>query len=281
MTRAAKDNRKAKVVGSLPVTMKAADEELLITAYQALEHPSLAARLSNVVGTPIEIAIHLMPRKWYKKFLAVVETAVAKSLRAALASINRNHKGSSERYHNVMAAGSGAVGGLFGLPGLLVELPVTTTLMMRGIAEIAREEGENIDNAETQMACVQVFAFGGTTEDDDAAETGYYGVRLALSTYMSAASLHVMRNGLQAEGGPMFLSVINAIAHRFGLALSNRSAAQLVPVVGALGGATVNTIFMHHFLSIARAHFTVRRLERKYGEDFIRARYKEIAEELK
>ena len=280
MTTKAKTKRDSKVVGSLPMTMKASDEELLIAAYQALEHPSFAARLSNVVGTPIEVAIHLLPRKWYKSIQSAAEKAIAKSLSAALSSINREHKaGASETYHNIMAAGSGAVGGLFGLPGLLIELPITTTLMMRGIAEIARQEGEDIDHAETQWACVQVFAFGGPTEDDDAAETGYYSVRLALSSYVSAAGLHIMRNGLQAEGGPVFLSLINAIAHRFGLALSNRSAAQLIPVVGALGGATVNTIFMHHFQSIARAHFRVRRLERKYGEEFVRARYRMMAEE--
>jgi hypothetical protein len=49
--------------------------------------------------------------------------------------------------------------------------------------------------------------------------------------------------------------------------------------VGALGAATVNAIFMQHFQDIARAHFTVRRLERKYGEDFVRARYRELEKE--
>ena len=36
-------------------------------------------------------------------------------------------------------------------------------------------------------------------------------------------------------------------------------------ILGAFGGAAVNAAFMDHFQSTARAHFTVRRLERIYG----------------
>ncbi|WP_163360772.1 EcsC family protein, partial [Klebsiella aerogenes] len=63
--------------------------------------------------------------------------------------------------HKAMAAASGAIGGAFGIATLAVELPVSTTLMLRAIAEIAREEGEDIDTPEGALACVQVFALGG------------------------------------------------------------------------------------------------------------------------
>jgi hypothetical protein len=49
-----------------------------------------------------------------------------------------------------------------------------------------------------------------------------------------------------------------------------------VPVIGAIGAAAVNTIFMQHFQSMARAHFIVRRLERKYGKAFVRASYESL-----
>jgi hypothetical protein len=50
-------------------------------------------------------------------------------------------------------------------------------------------------------------------------------------------------------------------------------AAQAVAVLGALGGAAVNLAFTEHFQDVARAHFTVRRLERIYGADVVRAEY--------
>ena len=264
---------------SLPIALEAGDQALLRKSYYALEHPSLAARLSGVIGTPIELAVHLLPRAWYQQVQGVAEMVITKSLRTALSTMHRHELSAHELYHKGLVAASGGVGGLFGLPGLLLELPITTTLMMRGIAEIARDEGEDIDTADTQMACVQVFALGGTTETDDAAETGYYGVRLALSGYMTAAVTQVAQQGLHAESAPFVLKIISMIASRFGVVVSQRAALQILPIVGALGAATVNTIFMQHFQDIARAHFTVRRLERKYGEAFVRARFRELEEE--
>jgi hypothetical protein len=48
--------------------------------------------------------------------------------------------------------------------------------------------------------------------------------------------------------------------------VSQKLAADVIPVVGALGGAAVNAAFIDHFQMLARGHFTVRRLERIYGE---------------
>ena len=251
--------------------------DVLRHAHFTLEHPSLAARLSSVVGTPIDMAIQLMPRPWYKRFHQATEAAIAKALETAVSSMRRDHvSGGHETYYKALVAGSGGIAGLFGLPGLLIELPLSTTLMIRGIAEIARDEGEDIHTSEAQLACVEVFALGGKAESDDAAETGYYGIRLALSGYMSAAVAHVTAQGFHAESGPVVFRLISAIASRFGVAVSQRTAAQIVPVVGAAAAATVNTIFMQHFQSMARAHFTVRRLERKYGKDLVRASYESL-----
>ena len=52
-----------------------------------------------------------------------------------------------------------------------------------------------------------------------------------------------------------------------------------MPVVGAVSAAALNTIFMQHFQSMARAHFTVRRLERKYGEEFVKSHYEALKKE--
>jgi hypothetical protein len=64
------------------------------------------------------------------------------------------------------------------------------------------------------------------------------------------------------------------------LVVTQKVAAQALPVVGALGGAAVNYAFIEHFQDVARGHFTVRRLERLYGKDKIRTEYDQIAHQL-
>jgi hypothetical protein len=39
----------------------------------------------------------------------------------------------------------------------------------------------------------------------------------------------------------------------------------------------VNYAFIDHFQEIARAHFTVRRLERRYGKDVVRMAYDKLS----
>jgi hypothetical protein len=39
------------------------------------------------------------------------------------------------------------------------------------------------------------------------------------------------------------------------------------------GGALINTYFIDHYQDLARAHFTIRRLEREYGEGLVREAY--------
>jgi len=274
MPEPVEQDSQSAVVESLTIAFTEDDLNALRRAYFTLEHPSFAARLSSVVGTPIDMAVQLLPRAWYREIHKTAEAAISKALETAVSSLRRDHEASArEMYYKALIAGTGGVGGFFGLAGMLVELPVSTTLILRSIAEIARDEGEDIHSLDAQLACVEVFALGGTAESDDAAETGYYGIRLALSGYMSSALSDVARHGLAVESSSAVLSLVNAIAGRFGIAVSQKTATQIMPVVGAVGAATVNTIFMHHFQRMARAHFIVRRLERKYGKDFVRTGY--------
>ena len=46
-----------------------------------------------------------------------------------------------------------------------------------------------------------------------------------------------------------------------------------------LGGAAVNYAFIEHFQEVAPGHFTVRRLERVYGKNLVRAEYERLAQE--
>ena len=48
------------------------------------------------------------------------------------------------KLHSGLAWTSGAIGGAFGLAALAVELPVSTTIILRAIAAIAQKEGEDL-----------------------------------------------------------------------------------------------------------------------------------------
>jgi hypothetical protein len=270
--------RKSKAASLPAVLLSDEERKQLKEAYCKLEHPSLAARLSNVVGTPIEIAFQLMPKDWADRLHGTTHRSITRALDVAINTLHDEHNGSAkDHYHKVLSTATGAAGGFFGLPALFVELPVTTTLMLRSIADIARTYGEDLEDPEVRLSCIGVFAMGARTDEDDAAETGYYGVRLAMSVTMASARHQILTNGI-AEA-PWFIKLITMIASRFGIAVQEKAAAQMVPVIGALGGAFVNTVFMQHFQETAHAHFLLRRMERKYGMDLIQQEYEKLAQD--
>ena len=71
----------------------------------------------------------------------------------------------------------------------------------------------------------------------------------------------------------MIARLIALIASRFGVVVSEKVAAEAIPVVGALGGALINLAFIDHFQTVAKGHFVVRRLERVYGAEVVRSAY--------
>jgi hypothetical protein len=260
------------------LTFSKADESSLIRAYERLEYPSFAGRLSSVVGTPIEMAMKLLPRPWHLGIRRCAEDSIGRALDAAIANTGRKTGGrSDDRRHQMLGMASGAVGGFFGGPALLLELPVTTAIMLVAIVDIARSQGEDIGSLETRMACMEVFALGGRADVDDAAETGYYGLRLALELPIASASRFLSRPGAAAAGDvPVLVNLIRSLAERFGVVLSQKAAAGIVPVIGAAGGAFVNSVFIRHFQDMAHGHFTIRRLERQYNPDLVRSAYQRI-----
>ncbi|MEJ2159533.1 MAG: EcsC family protein [Chromatiales bacterium] len=250
-----------------------ADLQRLRAACEKLEHPGLAARLTALVGTPLDRAMEKLPDSLAESIQTAARSSIEKVLRLALSSAPLGTPtGTSDRLHKAVAMGTGAVGGLFGLPGVVVELPVTTGVMMRSIADIATQFGEDPDSAETRLACVEVFALGGPGSTDDAAESGYYGMRVALALDVTAVT---------RQSASAMLGLVRAVAARFGVVVTDKVALQFVPLVGALGGAALNAVFMQHFQDMARGHFEVRRLERKYGPEVVRKAYETIAASIR
>jgi EcsC protein family len=253
-----------------------ADHTALRAAVLALEHRSLAMRLAGLAGRPVELLIRMNNGPAGEAVLRLTQAALRASLRVALSSRIPVARDESGRWHKALVAISGAVGGSFGLSSLAFELPVSTTILLHAIADIARREGEDLTTPEAGLACLEVLAFAGRSEGDRQGDAGYLAVRTALARATMEAARYVAERGLVEEGAPLLLRVVAEIARRFGVTVSQKLAAQAVPLLGALAGAMINTAFMEHFQSMAKGHFTVRRLERNYGRDMIEAAFREI-----
>ena len=246
-------------------------------AKNLLENPGLAARVSNYIGSPIEAGLKKLPESLAAAVNDVARKSIEKALDVALLTMDSENQGSSSNWWHKLAAGaSGAAGGAFGLPALAVELPVSTAIMLRSIADIARSEGEDLQCPDAKLQCVQVLALGGRTKADNGAESAYFATRAALAKSSSEAAAYVAKKGLSQKSAPAIVKLIAQIASRFSIVVSEKAAAQAVPIVGAFGGAAINTLFIDHFQDMGRGHFIVRRLERLHGQDEVRRLYEEL-----
>jgi len=242
-----------------------------------LENPSLAAKITNYLGTPIEKGFALLPENWNLKVGELTRTALSKAVQAAIITMKDSPgKEASNIWHKFAVATTGGIGGLFGLPALAIELPISTTIMLRSIADIARSEDETLNKIESKIACIEVFALGGPSISDDASESGYFAVRAGLAQYVTKTAEYIAQKGLTEEGAPALVRLIIQIAERFSIQVSEKAAAQAVPAIGAAGGAIINTLFIDHFQDMARGHFIVRRLERKYGKEVVEETYNAV-----
>jgi EcsC family protein len=264
-----------------PVIGPLASDELrdLEYAKTLLENPGLTARLANLLGSPLERGFAMLPERWSETVGKATRSALIRALELAIATMGkRSARKSSEFFHKVLVGASGGLGGAFGLAALPIELPISTGIMLRSIADIARSEGHDLRVTETNLACLEVFALGGRSSDDDAAENSYWPIRIALAKTISEAAAFIVERRVIEEGAPIIVRFIGAIASRFGIIVSEQVAAKAIPVVGAASGSIVNVLFIDHFQDMARGHFIVKRLEAKYGTECVRRLYEGLAE---
>jgi hypothetical protein len=277
----AQETSPAPVRGSASpeIALTDADREALRQAVLALEGPSYVARLASLAGRPIELLGQALPQAASDLVSKATEAALSRALRYALRTIPKEGRDPETRVHKALAVLSGAMGGALGLSAVLVELPVSTTIMLRSIARIAQSEGEDLEDPETALACLQVFALGGHSGSDNFYESGYFAVRAALARSITRAVQQIAGRGAVDESASALVRFLAQIGSRFGVVVSQKFAAQGVPVLGAIGGGVINAAFVDHFQTIARGHFTVRRLERTYGKGTVRRVYDQIRAE--
>jgi hypothetical protein len=258
--------------------MTAEDLEDLRAAKRILLSPSFTAQLSELLGKPIEAGLGLLPKNWNEKLGEATNAALFKGMEFSVVKMDTNEtKRSRDWLHKVIVTGSGVAAGAVGFYSLIVELPFSTCVMLRSIADVARSEGHDISLVETRLACLEVFALGGGGTSPDSQEGGYWVVRAGLAAALSEAGRHIAMKGLTDKAAPPLVKLIAAIATRFGSVVTAQAAAIAVPVVGAVSGGAVNYMFMNHFQDLARAHFVIKRQERQFGTEAVRAAYEGLA----
>ncbi|MBE2971548.1 EcsC family protein [Burkholderia cepacia] len=264
-------------------TLSQDDRDALWRAKQALESPSLTMKLTGMLGAPVEKMIARLPDFATGKINDATQLALRKCLNIALRTLGKPPAPDAEPdkpsnlLHKLAVATTGAAGGAFGFLALPVELPVTTTLIFRSVCDIARSEGEDLGSVDTQLQCLAVLGMGGNPDkQEEDADLGYFVLRGALAQAISKASSDITTKGIAAHSSAAVFKLVQTVASRFSVQVTEQMAAKSIPAIGAVLGATVNTLFIDHFQQMAHGHFTVRRLERKYGPAAVKAAYQAI-----
>ena len=257
--------------------LSADDLRALAGWVDVLENPGLAASLVSLIGRPIEMGMSYLPDGTASMINNATAAAMKAALKVAVSTLGKAPSSFSGLLHKTLATATGVAGGMVGMAGLVVELPITTTIMLRSIADIAKNSGEDLSFPENQLECLTVFALGTRSEADDGAEAGYYAARVGLAVLVRQAASYLAVNGMATESAPVIAKLMTVLASRFSGPVAQKLVAQSLPLVGAVGGGAVNLIFTSHYQGVAEAHFGVRALERKYGEQCVGDAYKRLA----
>ena len=147
--------------------MEQNDFARLREAVELLENPSWAAQITNLIRDADRMRKwYQVPKRAHQAIANATRKAIGKGLEVAVSTMKKEHHGPSKKWwHRSAIALSGGVGGFFSLPGLAIELPISTIIMLRSIADIARSEDEDFRTIEAQLACLEVFALGGKKKE--------------------------------------------------------------------------------------------------------------------
>ena len=217
-----------------------ADAELdrLARLYATAGGPGM--RVLGILGTRAESLLDRLPGPVRARLGSATEQALHVAMRAADSSRARVPD-QAPWVQSALTTAMGAAGGMGGLPSALVELPVTTTILLRGIQGVAARHGFDPAAENVKFDCVRVFSSAGPLAHDDGTDTGFLTLRLTLT-------------------GTAMNKLIAAVAPRLGAVLGQKLAAQSVPVLGALAGAATNYAYSSYYQSMAEVHFGLRRL---------------------
>ena len=205
-------------------------------------------QILSLIGTQAESLIDMLPGPVRSGLERATAAALEQSFSAAARTRGGRIADASDWLTRAITVGTGAVGGVGGLPSAMAELPVTTTVILRAIQTIADEHGFDPALPEVRAACMRVFAAAGPLDDDDGGDLSFLTMRLTVT-------------GTAVHG------LIAKVAPRLAVPLGQKLAAQAVPIIGAAAGAATNYVFTSYYQEVARVQFGLMRLGAQTGED--------------
>lgn len=211
-------------------------------------------------GNLIQSGLHRLPSNVQQMVADRARDGLQLAFRSAILGLDGPSRHDAAGGYRLGGMLSGAIGGLGGLATTLAELPVTTGLIMRSVASIARAEGLDLADEEVRATCVEVFAFGGPLEEDDDADLAFWTARL---------------------GGRQVAQMMVVAAARYAPTMAAKIGAQAVPLLGAAVGAGLNFVYMDFYQRMARVVFALLPIERAHDRAMVRSCFASVVAERK
>lgn len=212
---------------------------------------NLGVQILGVLNWPADGLLERLPENARTK----LENATVKGLEAAMSAASGSRSLVSDQaswVNTATATAVGAIGGLGGLTTALAELPVTVTLLMRGVHAVAAEYGFDPDEEQSAKDALLVFAADGP-----------------IAAAGKAPDLNFLASRVTLTGVNVYIG-IGLIAPRLAVVLGRKLAAQTIPVLGAATAAASNYSYSEYYQHMAHVVFGLRALADKtpheYGE---------------
>lgn len=218
-----------------------AEVDRLVRRY--LDAGGIGMDILGSIGGKAENLLNRLPEAVRNRMDKITLGALNRAFSAATRS-RRMLGDRGEWFNRLLSTASGAAGGLAGLPGAVIEMPLTITLLLRAIMEIAVEHGFDPNSDEVRLEALRIFATAGPLAEDDGTDLGLLAARLSIT-------------------GQTIQGLISKVAPKLSVSLGQKLAAQATPVFGAMAGATINYTFARYYQELARVHFGIMRLSQE------------------
>ncbi|HYX37751.1 MAG TPA: EcsC family protein [Oligoflexus sp.] len=273
--------------------LKQHELDFIKEAASFLEAPSALLRLTQCMGKQVGHLQHSAPHATQRLIKRAVHLSLKTALRLAIGTLPYQQHGSSSwpeiisgtkrsRWkHTAAVATAGAVGGTLGTAGLMLEIPLTTSVMLRSIASTAQKWGYDLKDPEVQLHCLYVFSLGFTADKDHVGlGPGYIDTRLAwhgmireLAGFIGSHSLKDVFVALERGTLPALAKLVSLLIPSLERAIMKNILSKSLPVLGALSSAVINATYCGYYSQAAQYHFGLMHLEAQHSLDLVQNQY--------
>ena len=244
---------KTDTTAPLPALLSADPRaEISALAAKQLQANGPLIRIVNKFGGKIEAQMAHLPDGLRRQIEQVTTRALMRAV--SVAGHGNRAPDFGPRGAPALAAFTGALGGAGGIATALAELPVTVTVILHAILRAAEAEGFDTSLPEVRAEALRVLTSGGPLADDDGINTSFFSARVTLT-------------------GPALHKLLAKVVPGFATVLTQKLAAQTVPVLGAVTGAALNAAFLTHYRALAHIRFGLLRLTVLHGAEPVRAAF--------